>query len=222
MAFLPVDTTATARATRAVDHDASRCGARAAAAVSMFVNEKPLSDAGGRQGEQALRRQGPRGAAARRATTACGCTFKSAADVAGGKRAAAAVDVAGARPGGARVRPPARSRRSRRARSTSAATRRRALVPGGIGSRALVLLAAPGRRAPGVGVRRRQRRAARRGRAGGRRRQAGAHACTRATSARAGPTRCSTAAPPAGTRRASISIARGRRATSPGPSRASS
>ena len=56
-----------------------------------------------------------------RATTAFGCTFKSAADVAGGKRAAAAVTSLALGPGAARVRRPARSRRSRRARSTSAA-----------------------------------------------------------------------------------------------------
>ena len=72
--------------------------------VSLFVNEKPVGHAGRRGDEQALRRQRSGGAAAP-GDNRLRMTFKSAADIAGGKRAAAAVTRWRSRP--AALGPPA-------------------------------------------------------------------------------------------------------------------
>ena len=100
----------------------SRCArSRPQQRVSLFVNEKPLSHAGGRQGEQALRRHRPRGAAAPGRQPRSAAPSRARPTSPGGKRAAAARDVAGAGPGVAGTADrPARAA-SRRARSTSAA-----------------------------------------------------------------------------------------------------
>ena len=221
MAFLPVDADGDG-AGGATRRCRSRCArSRPQQRVSLFVNEKPLATLEVDAAEQALRRRRARGAAARRRQPRSAAPSRARPTSPGGKRAAAAVTSLALGP--ARRGPPDRPARaaSRRARSTSAAragarwcraaqargSRSTSSCPRARTWRSRTAPPTPGRHGAG---------------AGRRRRQAGAHRCTRATSARAGPMRSSISAPPAARRRASISSRAARRATSPGPSRASS
>ena len=170
--------------------------------VSLFVNEKPLSTL---EVDKASKRYDVVVPAAllHAGDNRVRMTFKSAADMAGGKRAAAAVTSLALGPASLRAASRTRSRRSPRARSTSAARAAARWCRAAPGSRAVVLHAASGGRAPGVRLRRRARPAARwsaqvavdgkpaRTRARGQRRRP------------AGPTRSSISAPPAARRRAS-------------------
>ena len=171
--------------------------------MSLFVNEKPLSTLEVDKAQQALRCHRPGRRCCTRATTACGCTFKSAADVAGGKRAAAARDLAGAGPG--RARPPAGALTPLAAREVDPRAARASArwSPGGAGSRLSFYLQLPegAHLALAYGAPARAARSLAQVAVDG---KPAAHAFTRATSARAGPRRWSISAPPAARRRASI------------------
>ena len=116
MAFLPVDDGNVGDATLSITMRALAPAQR----VSLFVNEKPLSTL---EVDKASKRYDVNVPAAllHAGDNRVRMTFKGAADVAGGKRAAAAVTSLALGTGRGRDRPPARSGRSPRARSTSAA-----------------------------------------------------------------------------------------------------
>ena len=116
MAFLPVDADGDGAGGAAPGASTLSITMRALAPaqkVSIFVNEKPVGtiDVAGRQ--EALRRRRAGGRSFTPATTGCGLTFKSAANLAGGKRSAAAIQQIALGPAslGAAAR---RSRGSRR------------------------------------------------------------------------------------------------------------
>ena len=217
--------TATARAARALGDATLSITMRALAPqqrVSVFVNEKPVGTLEVDDGHASATTSPSRRRCCTPATTACGCTFKSAADVAGRQARRRRGDGA-SRSVRRALGPPAAptSRRSPARDVDLGGARRRALVAGRHGLAAVVLRAAPGGRAAG----RRRTAPPSRGRHGAgarrRRRPADAHAARGQRRRRAGPTRSVDLGAAAG-QAARIDLDRARRRRSPGPSRASS
>ena len=199
--------TATARAARARRRDAVAHDARARpAAARLGVRERKA----GRHARGRHRRASATTSRSRRRCCTSGdnrvrLTFRSAANVAGGKRAAAALTAVALGP--AALRPPpgraragggarrgSRRRAPARASCPAASSRVSFYLQLPAGAAARVRTGRADRRRPGAG--------ARRGR-----RPAHAHRLRRQRDPASGPTRSSTSAPPAARPRASISVA---------------